>query len=56
MIQLRAPDDRPAVWQLVGHFSDRPLVLGSGLWNQRHVAERHDPTFLDLFKKSVERT
>jgi hypothetical protein len=30
----------------LGQFSDRPLVRGSGLWNQRHVDEDHDPEFL----------
>lgn len=59
-IALLSNHERPAVdpqspgW--LGHFSDRPLVRGSGLWNQRHVEERHDPMFLGVFKKMIERT
>jgi hypothetical protein len=30
----------------LGHSSDRLLVRHSGLWNQRHVDEAHDPAFL----------
>ena len=50
-IALLSNHERPAVdppspgW--LGHFSDRPLVRGSGLWNQRHVEEKHDPMFLE---------
>lgn len=32
----------------LGHQSNRPLVRGSGLWNQRHVNETHDPDFLRI--------
>lgn len=43
----RAPFDPPSPnW--LGHASDRSLVRGSGLWNQRHVEEIHDPVFLDV--------
>jgi hypothetical protein len=46
----REPLDRQSPGWL-GRFSNRPLVCGSGLWNQRHVEETHDPTFLDAFEK-----
>ena len=31
----------------LGHRCNRPLVRGSGLWNQKHVDEAYDPAFLD---------
>jgi hypothetical protein len=37
----------------LGHPSGRPLVRGSGLWNQRHVEETCEPSFLDTFEKMV---
>jgi hypothetical protein len=40
----------------LGLSSDRPLVRGSGLWNQRHVEKTHDPMFLDAFERLIERT
>jgi len=45
----RAPLDPPSPSWL-GHASDRPLVRGSGLWNQRHVEEAYDPAFLDTLE------
>ena len=42
--------------QWLGLFSDRSLVGGSGLWNQRHVAETHDPAFLDVLEMIIEQT
>ena len=59
-IALLSNHERPAAdppspgW--LGHFSDRLLVRSSGLWNQRHVEEAHDPMFLDVFKKMIEGT
>jgi len=59
-IALLSNHERPAVdppspgW--LGHSSDRPLVRGSGLWNQRHVQETHDTKFLDDFEMMIERT
>ena len=51
----RAPFDLPSPdW--LGHSSDRQLVRGSGLWNQRHVEETYDPLFLDAFDKVIEET
>lgn len=51
----RTPLDPPSPGWL-GHSSDRPLVRGSDLWNQRHVEETHDPMFLDVVEKMIERT
>ena len=44
------PTDR---W--LGAFSDRERVRESGLWNSRHVAETHDPSFLDTMEAYVTR-
>ncbi len=58
-IALLSNFDRPsldpvtATW--LGRSSDRPLVVASGLWNQRHVTERHDPAFLTTLAALVER-
>jgi hypothetical protein len=51
----RMPLDPPTPSWL-GHCSDRELVCGSGLWNQRHVQETHDPAFLDVFEMSIAQT
>ena len=51
----RAPLDSPSA-RWLGRSSNRSLVRDSGLWNQRHVEEVHDPTFLDLFEAAVHRT
>jgi hypothetical protein len=50
----REPLDPPSE-QWLGRLSDRPLVGGSGMWNQRHVEETHDPAFLDIFERIVEK-
>ena len=34
----------------LGHFCNRALVGESGLWNQRHVNEGYDRTFLDTLE------
>jgi len=39
----------------LGHSSDRLLVRHSGLWNQRHVDEAHDPAFLEALERAIER-
>jgi hypothetical protein len=49
------PLDPPTAGWL-GHSSDRELVCGSGLWNQRHVEETHDPAFLDVFEMLIVQT
>ena len=51
----RTPLDPPSLGWL-GHCSGRPLVRGSGLWNQRHVEETRDPMFLDVFEQMIQRT
>jgi hypothetical protein len=51
----RTPLDPPSAGWL-GNASNRSLVRGSGLWNQRHVEETHDPTFLDVFEHLIART
>ena len=49
----RMPLDPPlSSW--LGYSSDRQLVRGSGLWNQRHVEETHDPMFLDVLEKMIQ--
>ena len=37
----------------LGHFCDRALVRESGLWNQRHVNEGYDRTFLDTLERLI---
>ena len=57
-IALLSNYDRPpldaASTEWLGRFSDRPRVRLSGLWNQNHVEETHDPAFLDQFARHVE--
>ena len=49
----RSPLDPPSRdW--LGRMSNRPLVAGSGLWNQRHVTEEHDPSFVGVLSNIVE--
>lgn len=35
----------------LGHHSDRPLVRSSGLWNQNHVEQAYDASFLDCLER-----
>jgi hypothetical protein len=49
----RTPLD-PASPGWLGHFSERPRVRSSGLWNQQHVEEAHDPMFLDTLKRLID--
>ena len=51
----RIPLDPPSP-QWLGHVSDRALVRCSGLWNQRHVVETHDPAFLNIFEMMIAQT
>ena len=37
--------------QWLGHFSHSERVRRSGLWNQNHVEEACDPTFLDTLDR-----
>lgn len=48
-----AVDDPSDRW--LGAFSDREKVRASGLWNSRHVADAHDPSFLDVMESLVTR-
>lgn len=43
----------PASPSWLGHFSDRPRVNSSGLWNQQHVEAAHDPIFLDTLEELI---
>jgi len=44
--------DRPSPnW--LGRFSGRDRVRRSGLWNNNHVDEEYDPTFLSLFEDLI---
>ncbi|WP_080579074.1 hypothetical protein [Sinorhizobium fredii] len=49
----RANIDPPSEGWL-GHHCDRERVRGSGLWNQNHVDETHDPSFLDVLERLVD--
>jgi hypothetical protein len=49
----RTPLD-PASPSWLGHSSDRARVRGSGLWNQQHVEESHDPIFLDALAEKID--
>ncbi len=49
----RDPLDPPSnSW--LGHHSDRARVRLSGLWNNNHVEDRHDPKFLGILEKLIE--
>jgi hypothetical protein len=37
----------------LGRYCDRERVRASGLWNNNHVDEGHDPTFLQVLAKYV---
>jgi hypothetical protein len=47
----RALDPPSETW--LGHHSDRERVRKSGLWNQKHVEENYDPTFLTILERLV---
>jgi hypothetical protein len=48
-----APPLDPPSREWLGHFADRPKVRASGLWNQNHVDEPYDPSFLDTLEHLV---
>ena len=52
---LRPAADRPSGGWL-GHYSDRERVRLSGLWNNNHVDETYDPSFLDEMERWVAST
>jgi hypothetical protein len=39
----------------LGHDCNRERVRLSGLWNNNHVDERHDPAFLEIMERHVQR-
>ncbi|HTV26287.1 MAG TPA: hypothetical protein VMF32_00720 [Xanthobacteraceae bacterium] len=43
----------PASQHWLGLHCNRPRVRASGLWNFRHVNERHDPDFLNVFSTLI---
>ena len=45
-------DAASAGW--LGRHSNHPLVGSSGLWNQRHTNESHDPDFLDVLEQTID--
>lgn len=47
----RIPDPASTSW--LGHFSDRARVRSSGLWNNNHVDEGYNSSFLDTLEKYV---
>lgn len=44
----------PASTGWLGRWSDRERVRLSGLWNNNHVDEAYDPSFLDLMKMRID--
>ena len=48
----RAHDPPSSGW--LGHFSDRERVRRSGLWNNNHVDEACDSSFLDVFARRID--
>ena len=51
----RPPLDPPSESWL-GRYCDRDAVRRTGLWNNRHVGERYDPSFLDVLADQVDAT
>ena len=47
-----AADDPSTEW--LGHYSDRERILLSGLWNNNHVDESYDPSFLDELESRID--
>ncbi len=47
---------RESTTNWLGRHSDRDLVRRSGLWNNRHVDESWDSSFLELMEKWIEKT
>jgi len=48
-----ALDSPSSVW--LGNYSDRERVRQSGLWNNNHIDETHDPDFLLTFQRLIEK-
>ena len=49
-----AADRHSAEW--LGQYSDRERVRLSGLWNNNHVDETYDPSFLDVMESRIDAT
>ena len=47
--------DSPST-EWLGHYSDRERVRLSGLWNNHHVDETYDPSFLDEMESQIDTT
>ena len=47
--------DEPSANWLV-HHSDRPKIRLSGLWNNNHVDETYDPSFLNVMESCIDAT
>ena len=47
-----APDPPSTDW--LGHLSDRERVRRSGLWNNNHVDEDYDSSFLEVFARRID--
>lgn len=50
------PEIDPPNKTWLGFDCDRPRVRASGLWNNNHVDETHDPAFLEMFSRYVDNT
>lgn len=51
----RKPPLDPPLTSWLGSFSLRERVRKSGLWNNNHVAESYDASFIDVLKGLIER-
>jgi hypothetical protein len=49
-----ALDPASRVW--LGTFSGRERVRESGLWNNNHVDESYDPSYLDVLEGAIKKT
>jgi len=49
-----AIDPPSSAW--LGHHSGHERVRASGLWNNEHVDEEYDPTFLDVLARACSNT
>ena len=49
----RRPALDPPSSNWLGNHSEREKVRDSGLWNQNHVEERHNPAFLITLERMV---
>ena len=47
--------DKPSQ-RWLGHHSDRERVRLSGLWNNNHVDEQYEPSFLAVMERCIEST